>query len=124
MSRLVLLCVLLSTLSVVAHAWNDFDYFNAVYSCDTNSYFGTLYPCRALPFYPITPSEGDCRYNSGNNFLSCLNAIPSPVFELDFCAMARDANANCIATYGPDSGNTDMGALMNCRTASGIDQCQ
>jgi hypothetical protein len=124
MSRIVLLCVLLSTLSiVVVHAWNDYDYFDAVYACDDN-YFDTLDACRQLPFYPISPDEGDCRYSSGNNFVSCLNGIPSPAFELDFCAMARAANDSCIATYGPDSGNTDLGAMMDCRTASGIDQCQ
>jgi len=107
----------------VVYAWTDYDYFNAVYNCDGN-YFGTLYDCRNLPFYPWDPDEGDCRYAAGNNFVECLNAIPSPAYELDFCAAARAANDNCILTYGPDSGNTDLGAMMSCRSASGIDQCQ
>lgn len=107
----------------MVYAWTDYDYFNAVYNCDGN-YFGTLYDCRNLPFYPWDPDEGDCRYAAGNNFVECLNAIPSPAYELDFCAAARAANDNCILTYGPDSGNTDLGAMMSCRSASGIDQCQ
>ena len=122
---LILLGALLYSPQVeIVHAWTDFDYFDAFYNCNDNNYFGTLNNCRNLPFYPWDPDEGDCRYAAGNSFLECLNGIPSPAYEPDFCAAARAANDLCLINYGPDSGNTDLGAMMNCRNASGIDQCQ
>ena len=122
---LILLCGLLYTPKVVVvYAWTDADYFQAVYDCDDYHYDVPLNDCRNLPFYPWDPDEGDCRYAAGNSFLECLNGIPSPAYEPDFCAAARAANDLCLINYGPDSGNTDLGAMMSCRTASGIDQCQ
>jgi len=98
-------------------------YFDQVYACD-DSYFGTLGDCRSNIFYPYDPTESQCRYNAGSSYVDCLNAIEEPMPELDFCAQARAANDNCILQYGPDSGNEDFDALMECRNASGIDQCQ
>jgi len=124
MACLALLGALLYSPKVrVVYAWTDYDYFNAAYACD-GDYFGTLGDCRANPSYPYNPDESQCRYNAGSSYVDCLSAIPSPSYEPDFCAMARAANDNCILQYGPDSGNTDLGAMMSCRSASGIDQCQ
>ena len=108
----------------IVYAWTDYDYFNAFWDCNDNSYFGTLNDCRASPWYPWNPDEGDRRYAAGNSFLTCLNGIPSPAYEPDFCAAARAANDMCLINYGPESENTDLGAYSNCRSASGIDQCQ
>lgn len=123
-ARLAVLCALLYTYNiVVVQAWNDYDYFDAVYACD-NNYFNTLGDCRSTPTYPYDPDESQCRYNAGDSFSTCLSGIPSPTYELDFCAMARAARDNCVLQYGPDSGNQDLGAMMECRSASGIDTCE
>ena len=121
---LVALCALIYSPKVqVVYAWTDADYFNAVVACD-DDYFGTLYPCRELPFYPIDPTENDCRYAAGNDYFTCLDGIQSPAYEPDFCDAARAQYYTCTATYGPGSGNEDLGAVMSCREASGIDLCE
>ena len=107
-------------------------YFDQIYACndnpynlfDTTTYFGTLRDCRYNVFYPYEPTESQCRYNAGNSYLSCLNAIQEPMPELDFCDNANLVFQDCITQYGPNSGNEDLGAMMSCRNASGIDLCQ
>lgn len=121
---LVALCALLYTPKVpVVYAWSDADYFNAVVGCDS-TYSGTLSECRAFPFYPFEPTETQCRFAAGNEYSGCLYGIPPPAYEPDFCDGARATYYNCTAEYGPGSGNEDLGAVMNCRVASGIDLCE
>ena len=127
-ARLVVLCALLSAVVIgnsVVHsvAWGDADYFNALYSCDDN-YHGTLGDCRANPSYPTNPDESQCRYNAGSSYFDCVNDIPGPAFEMDFCANARAARDNCIAQYGPGGVEEDFGAQAECINASGIGQCE
>lgn len=118
-SRLAALCVLLACFSIQARA----SYFDQFYACD-NSYFGTLGDCRSNFSYPYNPTESQCRYNSGDSWLSCINGIQEPMPQLDFCDQARAARDNCNLQYGGASELQDWDTYMQCRTASGIDQCE
>lgn len=112
-------CILLACFSVPARA----SYFDQVYACDDN-YYGTLGDCRSNLSYPFDPTESQCRYNAGDSYVTCLNAISEPMPELDFCAQARAARDNCNAQYGPNSDLNDWDAYSACIDASGIWQCE
>ena len=111
--------ILVACFSIPARA----EYYEEIFSCNS-SYFDTLFDCRSNPLYPSNPDENQCRYNSGSAYVDCLNAVQDVRPEYDFCTDARQANDDCISLYGPNSGNEDLGALMTCRSASGIDECQ
>jgi len=129
--RLVVFCAFIATISLnrgdfVAYSttsWDDSDYFDAVYACDGN-YYGTLSDCRSNPSYPFNPDESQCRFNAGSSYYDCVSGIPSPTYELDFCAMARAARDNCNSQYGPEGNTPDPSAWGSCRSASGVDQCE
>ncbi|HEX8283962.1 MAG TPA: hypothetical protein VF588_11435 [Pyrinomonadaceae bacterium] len=117
--RLTAIFVILACSAAPARA----SYFDDFYACD-NSYFGTLGDCRSNIFYPYDPTESQCRYNSGSSWMDCLNGIQEPMPQLDFCAQARAARDNCNLQYGGGSEEPDWDTYMQCRTASGIDQCE
>ncbi|HMG73056.1 MAG TPA: hypothetical protein VK582_06100 [Pyrinomonadaceae bacterium] len=125
--RLFLITTRLATISILVVCFFSVparaSYFDDVYACDGN-YWGSLYGCRDNPFYPYNPTEGDCRYGAGNSYLGCLNAIPTPSIEPDFCDNARALLDSCINQYSQECGNGDLSAYMDCRNASGIDHCQ
>jgi hypothetical protein len=118
-ARLIALFIVFACSSIPARA----GYFDDVYACDDN-YYGTLGDCRSNIFYPYDPTESQCRYNSGDSYVSCLNAISTPMPQLDFCAAARAARDNCNAQYPPSEGLENWSAYSACRDASGIDQCE
>ena len=117
--RLATLCVVLACFSVSARA----SYFDDFYACDT-TYFSTLGDCRDTPGYPFSPDEGQCRFNSGDAWMTCINGIQEPMPQLDFCDQARAARDNCNLQYGGGSSEPDWDTYMQCRAASGIDQCE
>jgi hypothetical protein len=120
MARLVALVTLVTCVgSVTARA----GYFDDFYACD-DGYYDTLGDCRSNPSYPYDPDESQCRYNSASSFSDCLNAIPEPTYEPDFCAQARAARDYCTSQYGTEGADPDFDAFSECWAASGIDQCE
>jgi len=119
-TRLVVLSILLTALSTPVGHTNDFNYFNGLFACDSN-YYSALGNCRAESNYPNNPDEGDCRWQAGSAYGSCVSGLASPSYELDFCDNARAARDNCVNTYLLDG---DYDAYYTCRNASGIDQCE
>lgn len=98
-------------------------YFDDFYACD-DTYYNTLDDCRSDPSYPFNPDESQCRYNAGDSYSDCLDAIPEPGYEPDFCAQARAARDYCVSQYGPEGADPDFDAFSECWAASGIDQCE
>jgi hypothetical protein len=117
--RLATLCILLTCFSIPARA----GYFDEVYACD-DIYYDTLYDCRSNILYPYDPTESQCRYNSGDSFVTCLNAIFTPMPQMDLCGAARAARDNCNAQYLPSQGLEYWAAYSACIEASGINQCE
>lgn len=118
-TRLAALCVLLTCFSIPARA----GYFDEVYACD-DMYYDTLYGCRGILGYPYDPTESQCRYNSGDAFVTCLDSIFTPMPQMNFCAEANWARNNCNAQYSPSQGLEYWSAYSACIEASGISQCE
>ncbi len=96
-------------------------YFDDFYACDA-TYFNTLGDCRNQPTYPTNPDEGQCRFNSGDAYVTCLDSIIwGPMPQLDFCDQARAARDNCYFNYQLDG---DFDTWSVCWNATGISSCE
>lgn len=118
--RLGTIGVLLACFGIPARA----GYFDEVYACSGSSYVAPLYACRNSFDYPWGPTEDDCKFQAWGLYSTCLFGLQFPSMEPDFCDNANMVFQDCITQFGPNSGNEDLGAMLSCRTASGIDLCQ
>ena len=147
--KLVLLgsLLLVSSVSLTNPRITSADYYwpNDIASCDSAFTSGahncadaraTAYVECALTWDPSTyPGEyadcishADADYNScldgqDTQYQGCLSLVDERPADYDHCDMARSAAAMCDADIGgPDS--EFISQWVECRLASGVDQCQ
>lgn len=119
----VFACLLWASSPNTSHAAGDF--FEDLATCGW-TYHDTMYggSCAggSLHGCDCSSDPNACVWDAMQNYTDCIDPLLTPNHEEpDFCTQAIIANQTCGQTF---QGVDDFGALMECRSKSGVDYCQ